>query len=150
MKLLAKSAACFMLCLVMALQMTACKKAPAEGSSGAVDSAGVTESGTVSEDFWADPSASSEEAASGTSASSQGSNHTTSKGDNVTVSRPSVTGFQFPSLKFSNKTVKVMATNAPNKKYVEKLKSQYGLTVETTSVAWADLPLKLSAAVLAL
>ena len=149
MKLLAKSAACLMLCLVMALQMTACKKEPAEGSSSTVDSANVTESGTVSEDFWADPNASSEAAESDTPGSSQGANHTTSKGDNVTVSRPSVTSFQFPSLKFNNKTVKVMATNAPNKKYVEKLKSQYGLTVETTSVAWADLPLKLSAAVLA-
>ncbi len=154
MKFLAKTAACLMLCLAMVLQLTACGNNPSGSSSTAGSTiADASGSGTVSDDFWADPSASTtegSESATGSAAgtNSQGSTATTSKGDNVTISRPTVEGFQFPNLKFNNKTLKVLATNGPTQEYADKLKSQYGLTVEHTAVAWADLPLKLSAAVL--
>ncbi len=65
------------------------------------------------------------------------------------VAPPITTDFKFPSLKFTTKTVKLMSVDKiQDEVVINKLKSQYGLTMDYVHVGWHELPLKLSASIL--
>ena len=167
MRKIAKPTVWLALCLAILFLLAACGKASPSDSSSLTGDTSIDDSGTSSEDFWADPDESSADVGdeSGTAdvsdtGSTESQSVTTSavnttsqsatsgKGNVGMVSRPEVTGFQFPKFNFKNKTMKFLTNEAPSEEYVAKMKSQYGITVEQVNVAWADVPLKLAAMVL--
>lgn len=133
------------LALIMLLPATACK-----GNEVSSSSAQSTDesAGTKSEIIWEEVSESEPSSQSGQSV---GGNDVSKKPGPVgTISRPVVTGFQFPKLTMKTNTVKVMTVDKiTDQDRLNKLKSQYGITLENIQVAWGELPLRLTAAILA-
>lgn len=141
-----KKLAALLLLFIMLFSAVACKDSVPSGSS---DTNPASNAGAESEDFWGGGDS---ETGSGPSQSEDESNGGVSrpKDTSKAIERPVVTGFQFPKLTMKTKTVKVMTVDKiANKKVLDKLKSQYGITIENVPVAWGELPLKLTAAILA-
>ncbi|MHB1452603.1 MAG: extracellular solute-binding protein [Saccharofermentanales bacterium] len=155
-----RKAVSVLLIILLLIASVGCKPDTVDESKLSSDSNAITGSGSgeVSEDFWStdESAAESESANSGNSdpSSSNGSaasSSNTSNAASVVISQPEITGFVFPKLSLANKTLKIMTVDktTTNVDLVNKLKSQYDLTIQDVMVEWAELPLKLSAAVLA-
>lgn len=158
----AKTVLTVALVLLMLLSMAACGPAdPGESNAGPDNENNSATTTTVADDFWGDgdKTTTGSQPAGGEDPDPSGSSSTTkgAGGESVkttvkvtTTTRATLDNFVFPKLSFKNKTVRVMTTSdvaAP--KYVkDKLKSQYGLTLQEEYVGWSEIPTKLSAAVL--
>ena len=154
-----------LLSLLMAVQLCACGSNPAESqpfqeSSNdfwdessdepwSPDSSGETASSD------ADPSDPTGDASSGSPTTTKDvSGMPTSPTAPPIVRPPGTDDFVFPKINLTNKTVKFMnvgslAERKIDQKVLDKLKDEYGATVQRISVGWGDLPLKLAASVLA-